>query len=34
MRFTQPTKITPGNGDDWFNPVLAEDTPLYVDPYR
>jgi hypothetical protein len=33
MRFTQLAKVTPGSSDDWFNPVLTEDTPLYVDPF-
>ncbi len=33
MRFTQISGISPGSGDDWFDPVLTEDTPLYVDPF-
>ncbi len=33
MRFTQLSGISPGSGDDWFDPVLTEDTPLYVDPF-
>ena len=33
MRFTQLSGITPGDDDDWFDPVLSEDTPLYVDPF-
>ncbi|GIG59264.1 hypothetical protein Lfu02_36360 [Longispora fulva] len=33
MRFSTHTGVIPGNGDDWFDPVLTEDTPLYVDPF-
>jgi len=33
MRFTQLARIARGVGDDWFDPVLTEDTPLYVDPF-
>jgi hypothetical protein len=33
MRFTQLAEITPSSDDDWFDPVLTEDTPLYVDPF-
>lgn len=33
MRFTQLTGIMPESHDDWFDPVLTEDTPLYVDPF-
>jgi hypothetical protein len=33
MRFTAHAGITPGAEDDWFDPVLTEDTPLYVDPF-
>jgi hypothetical protein len=33
MRFTQLVRIAPLVDDDWFDPVLTEDTPLYVDPF-
>lgn len=33
MRFTVCAGITRGDDDDWFDPVLSEDTPLYVDPF-
>jgi hypothetical protein len=34
MRFSTYAGITPGGReDDWFDPVLTEDTPLYVDPF-
>lgn len=33
MRFTVHAGITLGADDDWFDPVLTEDTPLYVDPF-
>lgn len=32
MRFSELVGITRGPDDDWFDPVLSEDTPLYVDP--
>ncbi len=33
MRFTELTGISVSGNDDWFDPVLTEDTPLYVDPF-
>jgi hypothetical protein len=33
MRFTAHAGISPGAEDDWFDPVLTEDAPLYVDPF-
>jgi hypothetical protein len=33
MRFSVRAGITRGDDDDWFDPVLSEDTPLYVDPF-
>lgn len=34
MRFTEQHKITRRTKrDDWFDPVVTEDTPLYVDPF-
>lgn len=33
MRFSELVGIDHGEGDDWFDPVLTEDTPLYVDPF-
>lgn len=33
MRFTELTGISLSGNDDWFDPVLTEDTPLYVDPF-
>jgi hypothetical protein len=33
MRFSTYVGLTPASGDDWFDPVLTEDTPLYVDPF-
>jgi hypothetical protein len=33
MRFAKLAGITPGSDDDWFDPVLTEDSPLYVDPF-
>ncbi|WP_457029299.1 hypothetical protein [Kitasatospora sp. P5_F3] len=32
MRYSELVGITRGAEDDWFDPVLGEDTPLYVDP--
>jgi hypothetical protein len=32
MRFSELCGITRGPEDDWYDPVLSEDTPLYVDP--
>lgn len=33
MRFSELVSIEHREDDDWFNPVLSEDTPLYVDPF-
>lgn len=33
MRFSGWAGITLRTGDDWFDPVLTEDTPLYIDPF-
>ncbi len=33
MRFAEYAQIIPNQADDWFDPVLTEDTPLYVDPF-
>jgi hypothetical protein len=33
LRFTELSGINVGESDDWFDPVLSEDTPLYVDPF-
>jgi hypothetical protein len=33
MRFSEYAQIMPNQADDWFDPVLTEDTPLYVDPF-
>ncbi|MFF9119068.1 hypothetical protein ACF09Y_26350 [Streptomyces massasporeus] len=33
MRFSELTGVLRGPQDDWFDPVLSEDTPLYVDPF-
>jgi hypothetical protein len=33
MRFSRYAGIVPRAGDDWYDPVLTEDTPLYVDPF-
>lgn len=33
MRFSTRVGITKGPGDDWFDPVLSEDSPLYIDPF-
>lgn len=33
MRFSESAGITIGPGDDWFDPVLEQDSPLYIDPY-
>lgn len=32
MRFSELVGVSPADGD-WFDPVLSEDTPLYVDPF-
>lgn len=33
MRFSTYASLRLGVDDDWFDPVLSEDTPLYVDPF-
>lgn len=33
MRFTKEFGVVKGSSDDWFDPVVNQDTPLYVDPY-
>lgn len=33
MRFSKTTGIEPTSSDDWFDPVLEQDSPLYIDPY-
>ncbi|GAA3493924.1 hypothetical protein ACWEV9_27360 [Streptomyces albogriseolus] len=33
MRFSELAGVHRGPQDDWFDPVLTEDTPLYVDPF-
>ncbi len=33
MRFSELVGIGHGDDDHWFDPVLTEDTPLYVDPF-
>ncbi len=33
MKFTDFFGITPGPGDDWFDPILTADTRLFVDPF-
>lgn len=33
MRFSELVGIGHGEDDHWFDPVLTEDTPLYVDPF-
>jgi len=33
VRFSKAAGITPSSVDDWFDPVLEQDSPLYVDPY-
>lgn len=33
MRFSELVSVEHREDDDWFNPVLTEDTPLYVDPF-
>ena len=32
MRFTEHFGVTPGRHDDWYDPILTCDTPLFVDP--
>lgn len=33
MQFTEQFGITRGPADDWFDPVLSLDTPLFIDPF-
>jgi len=33
MRFSEHFGVTPGDDDDWFDPLLNCDTRLYVDPF-
>jgi len=33
MRFSEHFGIAPTLSDDWFDPLLNQDTPLYVDPF-
>jgi hypothetical protein len=33
LRFSTYADLRLGVDDDWFDPVLSEDTPLYVDPF-
>jgi len=33
MRFSELVRVAHRQDDDWFDPVLSEDTPLYVDPF-
>jgi hypothetical protein len=33
LRFSELVSVEHREADDWFNPVLTEDTPLYVDPF-
>lgn len=33
VRFTKEFSVTRDAEDDWFDPVINQDTPLYVDPY-
>lgn len=33
MRFSELFKITPTQADNWFDPVLSVDTPLFIDPF-
>lgn len=33
MRFSELVRVAHRQDDDWFDPVLTEDTPLYVDPF-
>lgn len=34
MRFTEYFKIGQGSDDDWYDPHLTVDTPLFIDPYQ
>lgn len=33
MRFSKQFGIARSAEDDWFDPVINQDTPLYIDPY-
>ncbi len=33
MLFSEAFDITPTKRDDWFDPILDTDTPLFVDPF-
>jgi hypothetical protein len=33
MRFSEHFDIATGVDDDWFDLLLNQDTPLYIDPY-
>lgn len=33
MLFSEQFEISRGGGDDWFDPILDEDTRLFVDPF-
>lgn len=33
MRFSSAFGVTHGKKSPWFNPLLDQDTPLYVDPF-
>ncbi|MEV5544039.1 hypothetical protein AB0L13_45295 [Saccharopolyspora shandongensis] len=33
MRFSSFVGINIGSTDDWFDPIITEDTPLYIDPF-
>ena len=34
MRFSETFQLTLTDADDWFDPLLSTDTPLFVDPFR
>ena len=33
MLFSEHFKVTPGEGDDWFDPILTLDTAVFPDPF-
>lgn len=33
-RFSNTFGVIPGSGDDWFDPMLAKDTTLFIDPFQ
>lgn len=33
MKFSEVFKVAPTQADDWFDPVLSLDTPLFIDPF-